>query len=202
MEKLINIRANSFKFALTYICKLIGGFGILWRGIFGNKTASLLDVIELPIKKLHRKGLIRKLRSAIIVENQRKRSGRRAKYGDFETYHFVQICIMIPSLVLTATDPVDILKQIFLEIKKRNPLYSLRAFSIKLGCTTSTISRIFSRKRKFTVDLAIKWIDLFELKTDEKKVLYLLVLKSNATSDFEQNLVDEIVIFYREKLKT
>lgn len=108
---------------------------------------------------------------------------------------------MISSLVLTASDPVDILKQIFLEIKKRNPLYSLRAFAIKLGCTTSTISRIFSRKRKFTVDLAIKWIDIFELKTDEKKVLYLLVLKSNATSAFEQTLVEEIILFYREKLK-
>lgn len=108
---------------------------------------------------------------------------------------------MIPSLILTATDPVDILKQIFLDIKKRNPLYSLRAFALKLGCTTSTVSRIFSRKRKFTVDLAIKWIDIFELKVDEKKVLYLMVLKSNATSTFEQNLIEEIILFYRDKLK-
>ena len=46
---------------------------------------------KLSIAKLHRKSLIRKLRSAIIVENQRKRSGRRAKYGDIEKYHLVQI---------------------------------------------------------------------------------------------------------------
>lgn len=46
---------------------------------------------KLSIAKLHRKSLIRKLRSAIIVENQRKPSGRRAKYGDIEKYHLVQI---------------------------------------------------------------------------------------------------------------
>ena len=46
---------------------------------------------KLSIEKMHRKSLIRKLRSAIIVENQPKRSGRRAKYGDIEKYHLVQI---------------------------------------------------------------------------------------------------------------
>lgn len=46
---------------------------------------------KLSIKVLHRKSLIRKLRSVIIVENQKKCRGRRAKYGDLERHHLVQL---------------------------------------------------------------------------------------------------------------
>ena len=46
---------------------------------------------KLSIERLHRKSLIRKLRSAIIVEQHQKCRGRRAKYGDIEKHHLVQL---------------------------------------------------------------------------------------------------------------
>ena len=46
---------------------------------------------KLSIERLHRKSLIRKLRGAIIGAQTRKRSGRRAKYGDIDKHHLVHI---------------------------------------------------------------------------------------------------------------
>jgi len=46
---------------------------------------------KLGIKKMHRKSLIRKLRSAIIIEEVRQKRGRKSTYTDFDKYHLVQI---------------------------------------------------------------------------------------------------------------
>ena len=79
-------------------------------------------------------------------------------------------------------DPVEFVRQNFIEIKQRNQQYSLRSFAKKLGCTTSTISRVFSGKRKLTTDLAIKWLPHFDLNESEK------------------NFFAELILFYKTKI--
>ena len=51
------------------------------------------DVIlpKLSLPKMHRKSLIRKLRSAIVQDFERKVVGRRSKYNDFDKHHLVQV---------------------------------------------------------------------------------------------------------------
>ena len=46
---------------------------------------------KLSIQKMHRKSLIRKLRSAIIVEEVRQKRGRKNTYTDFDKYHLIQL---------------------------------------------------------------------------------------------------------------
>lgn len=90
------------------------------------------------------------------------------------------------------TDPIDFLKAQFEESKKDKSTYSLRSFAKKLQCTTSTVSRIFSGKRAFSKDLAHRWIDIFGLNEKEKKLFIILIMKKNASTDFEKKLCSEL----------
>jgi len=61
-----------------------------------EKMDFLVEVEEvvlpkLSLPKMHRKSLIRKLRSAMVQDFERKKSGRRSKYNDFDKHHLVQI---------------------------------------------------------------------------------------------------------------
>lgn len=90
------------------------------------------------------------------------------------------------------TDPTDFLKKQFELNKENNATFSLRSFAKKLQCTTSTVSRVFSGKRAFTKELAQRWLDYFELTEKEKKLFIILIMKKNATSEFEKKLCIEL----------
>ncbi len=61
-----------------------------------EKMDFLIEVEQVILPKLslpnmHRKSLIRKLRSAMVQDFERKKAGRRSKYNDFDKHHLIQI---------------------------------------------------------------------------------------------------------------
>ncbi|OFZ47663.1 MAG: hypothetical protein A2381_09395 [Bdellovibrionales bacterium RIFOXYB1_FULL_37_110] len=51
---------------------------------------------------------------------------------------------------------------------ERNTSYSLRAFALSLGLTSSAISELLSGKRKISVKKAESFVDLLDLTIEEK----------------------------------
>jgi hypothetical protein len=67
-----------------------------WLESKKEKMIFLIEIEQvilsrLSIEPMHRKSLIRKLRSALIVDERPGIRGRRAKYNDFDKHHLAQI---------------------------------------------------------------------------------------------------------------
>lgn len=69
------------------------------------------------------------------------------------------------------------LENILSEKIKKNPSYSLRAFSKKVGVSPSVLSRILSGKRNLTFKLALRIADALAFGPDEREHLFRLFSK-------------------------
>ncbi|MBI2609109.1 MAG: helix-turn-helix domain-containing protein [Deltaproteobacteria bacterium] len=67
----------------------------------------------------------------------------------------------------------------FLEIKMKNPHYSLRAFSNKLGLSSSSVSEILNGKRRISIKMAKRIIQKLELSPRERSNLLELFPKKS-----------------------
>lgn len=68
---------------------------------------------------------------------------------------------------MSIDDPIEFLKDQFLNRREKNPSYSLRAFASKLGIPAGRLSELFSRKRKLTYATAKKIAERLELNPIE-----------------------------------
>ena len=74
------------------------------------------------------------------------------------------------------------LENLLTEKIKKNPQFSLRAFSRLVDVSPAVLSRVLSGKRKLTFNLAVRIADALVLGPGEREVLYSFYL-SNAPAD-------------------
>jgi uncharacterized protein (TIGR02147 family) len=95
---------------------------------------------------------------------------------------------MKESAIYQYSDPREILVFLYQQKKNHNALFSLRAWSKKLGFRNpSLLSDIMNGKRRVTNEFALKISDSLELTTDEKRYFEALVFRANAKSDEERS---------------
>lgn len=73
----------------------------------------------------------------------------------------------------------NLLNRKFLEYRRRNPSYSMRAFALKLKVSSSTLSEILQGKRNISIKLATRLCNQLQLGPSERAALLSLFLKQN-----------------------
>ncbi len=75
----------------------------------------------------------------------------------------------------------------FLEFKKsQNQKYSYRYLGLKLGISPSTFNKVIQKKRNLSLDLSLKFSELFKFSKNEKEYLQLLILFEKAKDPDER----------------
>ncbi|MCO5142107.1 MAG: TIGR02147 family protein [Oligoflexia bacterium] len=110
-------------------------------------------------------------------------------------------------MATNANDPIysfsDAVEYLNFELKNRqrkNPKFSLRAWSNQLGFKNpSYFSHILKKERKLKPPLAKKLSENLRLKGKEKKFFELLVLNGSASSDVEKKVFSKMLVRVRPK---
>jgi len=100
--------------------------------------------------------------------------------------------------IFTYHDPIEFLNASIQSIQKKNPSFSLRAFSKQLGMShVAMLSMVLNRKRKLLPNLSSKisyqFKTLKKFNEDEARYFDMLVLFHNATTIDEKNFYEGIL---------
>lgn len=93
------------------------------------------------------------------------------------------------------------LKECFLELNRRNPKFSLRAFAQKLGITPSGLSQIFSGKKRVSYERAHEFASRLHL-SDADSEYFLLLVQADSTKKpaLKSQLLERIGDRFPERL--
>ena len=82
--------------------------------------------------------------------------------------------------------PADLLKEVYLSRKEKNPSYSLRAYARDLKVSQTLITLILQGKRSFTLKTAKKMSPHMMLSETEEATLIELISKTKRVPNFSQ----------------
>ncbi len=95
-------------------------------------------------------------------------------------------------MVFDYTETIPYLKAVLDERKRRNPQFSLRAWTKQLGVSDAAqISRVFTQKRPITLGLAMQILEGLKLSTQEAEYFKLLALREVSTDETERSMLME-----------
>lgn len=91
-------------------------------------------------------------------------------------------------------EPAEYLNHVYREKKKKNPEFSLRAWSRKLGFSTpSLLSDVLQKKRKLGPRIVARLVEGLKLTLEEEKYFNLLIHLSSAKTSQEQKVYQELL---------
>ena len=108
---------------------------------------------------------------------------------EIEDFQFQEIEPQLPYAEIPENqrDYVDILRSEYIRRKKKNPLYSVRAFAMHLRIHVSALSRILNRKQALSLKAASVVVRNLDLSSDEQARL-LLSIASQRVDDIVDRL--------------
>lgn len=108
--------------------------------------------------------------------------------------------MQVQNSVFAFEDPVDFLNFQFRERQKRNPKFSLRAWSRQLGFENpSLLFQVLRRERKLKIELAGKLAGNLKLKGKPLKYFEIIVLKNASKSETEKRVYEAMIPKLRPK---
>ena len=88
----------------------------------------------------------------------------------------------------------DYLIELFQMKQEQNPRFSLRAISAKTGVSAATLSQVMNKKMRLTLKIVERLSENLNLKTSQKDLLTLLVIKDSIQSDWLKDEVEKKIL--------